>query len=149
MYDVRNDYLNIPLGLFAKIEKKADNKATNSTIVEISIKDGRMFRLKFLTKEIDRLTHFFQTIALPERIEHFFAFDYYKADKSLEQKYHGWQTYDILREFKRQGLEAEPLKHFPHNSGTLEISVTIACCLPLKLDNLFYWKYKVQVQVRR
>ena len=115
--------MQIPLGLFAKMEKKADIKATNSVVVEISAKDGRFFRFKFQIRELERLAHYFQTVALPDRSENFFAFDYNKSDRTLEQKYHGWKTYDIVREFKRQGLDAEPLKHMQQNTGTLEVSV--------------------------
>lgn len=115
------------MGLVLKFEKKQDLKSANSSIVDISMKDGRIFRFKFQFKDLDRLSHYFQVLCFPERIDHFFAFDYHKSDSSLEQKYRGWKTYDIIREFKRQGLEAEPLKHLPQQSGTLERSVMILC----------------------
>ena len=109
-YDFNKEYFEVPLGYFLKIDKKSENKSTSSATVEISTKDGRIFKCWILSKQLEKLNHWLQALGNPDRIENFFAFDFFKTSPDLEQLYDGWKIYDIISEFKRQGLPVEPLK---------------------------------------
>lgn len=54
------------------------------------------------------MIQYLHVYAFPDKKEYFFAFEYAKSiAKELEEKYRGWQVYDIQREFKRQKIDFE------------------------------------------
>lgn len=78
--------------------------------IDIFSKDGRSFRIGFTSFEVDRILVVLNTYATIDRKEYFFAYDYFKFEKALEEKYNGWKLYDVFKEFTRQGIDAEPIK---------------------------------------
>lgn len=110
------------MGLYSKWDKRSEVKSTSTSIVDITSKDGRTFRFKFNSRELEKIQQTLLVYTFPDRLENFFAYDYFKHMKHIEERYHGWKTYDIIREFKRQGVLAQPLKSIQSN-GTMEISV--------------------------
>lgn len=40
--------------------------------------------------------------------KHFFAFRHFEANRQLEENFRGWQSYDLVNEFKRMGVELMP-----------------------------------------
>ena len=108
-YGLQRDYFHIPLGFFLKAEKKTESKNASTTHIDVYSKDGRSFRFKFSSREVDRIFQVLQAYSSVERKEDHFAFEYFKHAKALEEQYRGWKIYSIAKEFERQGLQAEPI----------------------------------------
>lgn len=104
------DYFQVPLGLFLSADKKNDRQNPSVSYVDVYCKDGRSFKIKFNASEADRIQQVLQAYSAIERKDDYFAFEFFKFERELEEKYKGWQVFDIFREFQRQGIEAEPTK---------------------------------------
>ena len=98
------------MGLYLSAEKKYDSKSPHIASIDLYSKDGRGFRIGFVTAEMDKVFQVLQTYTAIERTEFFFAFDYFKYGSAIEEKYNGWKLYDAFKEFKRQGIEVEPFR---------------------------------------
>jgi len=112
----------MPLGFVNKVEKNTDRKNPNLTYVDLYSKDGRIFKLRMTggVHEPISVVQYLNLYAFPEKKEYFFAFDFAKTEfgKSLEEKYKGWKIYDIEAEFRRQGIDFEPLSDNKTPSST-------------------------------
>ena len=93
-----------------KAEKKSDGKHAPIGYIDVHSKDGRGFRFKFSTRELDRILHALQSNTSFERKEEHFAFEFFKHKRELEEKYAGWKIHNIFDEFKRQGIPVESAK---------------------------------------
>lgn len=117
------DYFQVPLGLFLSAEKKSDKQNPSVSYIDIYTKDGRAFKIKFQMREVDRIIHVLQTYSTIERKEEYFAYEFFKYERALEEKYGGWKLYDAFKEFKRQGIDAEPPKE--NSTSTEPVTVKI------------------------
>ena len=107
--NLRDDYFMIPLSFVYKIKKDKDSKYNNTSLIEIYSKDGRRFICKLIEKcSGDGLNY---VLCLQGYIfnynqgpNFYFAYEFYKYNRTLEETYKGWKIYDIKREFEREGL---------------------------------------------
>lgn len=120
---LKPDYFSIPLGFISKYEKISDKKNINLVTLDLYSKDGRIFKFRITTGFSAETNQFLQYLPLyffPEKKEYFFAYEFGKYSE-LEKKYNGWKVYDIEEEFRRQGIDFEPLneKRNPGPSSNL------------------------------
>ena len=104
---IRKSYLTVSLGAIIKVEKSTDKKASNIVNLYIYSQDGRMLNLRIAEKVPNEATQLFRNIekvAFTKTQEQAFAFDYALAsfNKWIENKFQGWNLYDIEKEFLRQ-----------------------------------------------
>lgn len=96
--------------------------------IDIYSKDGRIIKLKIPEKQYNEsstLLSYLNVYAFPEKKQQFFAFEFGKYNRELEEKYQGWKIYDIEKEFRRQGIDLESFESGSHSNT----SVTL--CLPM------------------
>lgn len=105
-YPIKKDYMSIPMSFIYKLERSLDKKDPVISFIDIYSKDGRTIRLRFKEgTESSATLQYLQIYSFPEKKDYFFAFDHFKAERELEEKYQGWKIYDIEKEFKRQGVD--------------------------------------------
>ncbi|CAD8121242.1 unnamed protein product [Paramecium sonneborni] len=105
--DFRKDYFHIPYTLLIKVEKTMDRKQNDANFIEISCKDGRGFKYKFLKEQNDDCNSIFNVInknAFTLNKSTLFAFTFYKEQSQLENDFQGWKIYNIEKDFERMGI---------------------------------------------
>uniref|UniRef100_A0A7M4FV07 phosphatidylinositol-3,5-bisphosphate 3-phosphatase n=1 Tax=Crocodylus porosus TaxID=8502 RepID=A0A7M4FV07_CROPO len=119
--------LDVPLGVISRVEKiVAQSHGDNSFGIEIVCKDMRNLRLAYKQEEQSRLEIFENLITRAFPVSNglpLFAFSY-------KEKFpvNGWQVYDPMAEYKRQGLPNESWKISRINS-TFELCDTYPAIL--------------------
>ena len=88
--------------LIRKVERLFEK---NIIILEILLKDVRSFKFKFpnfnkVDKIVAKLIEY-SSIISPSKTPGFILFDEFSK---MEEKYQGWQIYDVRKEFLRQGV---------------------------------------------
>lgn len=94
--------------------KKKKNEALPKLV--ITSKDERVFKFRFASDEsMKRINDEICRFAFGTLKRHFFAFKYYQgmmdiylANRELEDKFQGWQTYNAEKELQRMGLQLMP-----------------------------------------
>ncbi|CAD8210241.1 unnamed protein product [Paramecium pentaurelia] len=105
--DFRKDYFYIPYTLMIKVEKTMDRKQNDANFIEISCKDGRWFKYRFLKEQNDDCNSIFNVInknAFTLNKQTLFAFTFYKEYSNLENDYQGWKIFNIEKDFERMGI---------------------------------------------
>lgn len=93
--------------------EKLVSKDNNSEIVSLIFhcKDGRKLKMRLgeeVSSETKKLIYILEKCIFLEK-EQFFAYEAYKNFHYLDKKYKGWNIYDPIKEFERQGAEIKPL----------------------------------------
>lgn len=101
-YDIfKREYYSAPLFLIQKLEKYIDNKK-QTVHLEILFKDYRQFKFKLNNKnDVDKIVIQLNRLIMNESVNDTPAYEFYKYNKSLEEKHKGWQIYSIEEEFNR------------------------------------------------
>lgn len=60
--DFRKDYFYVPYTLIIKVDKTMDRKQNDANFIEISCKDGRWFKYRFLREQNDDCNSIFNVI---------------------------------------------------------------------------------------
>jgi hypothetical protein len=99
---ISDDYFDIPIFLFSKMEKSIDRKNPNNFLLEISTKDNRLLRL-VCDNNAKRLYGSLALLTNPKDVNNF------TLPAIRYREYHpvnndGWSLYDPLTEFNRQGV---------------------------------------------
>jgi len=100
------DYLKFPIFAINKIEKNLNTKDYNIYLIDITLKDTRFLRFAIINS-----TDFNFYFALERRVNPYNIKELYKFTESYNEiikkeknHYNGWDIYDPIREFSRQGV---------------------------------------------
>ncbi|KRX00915.1 hypothetical protein PPERSA_09521 [Pseudocohnilembus persalinus] len=109
----RNNYFQIPVGMILKMNRSVEKKGLQYSYIEIQSKDYREFIFRFQPiqqNESMDLLQTLQSLAFPEENKtKFFAFEYNKYNRHLEEQCQGWEIYNCEKEFARMGLQIAPV----------------------------------------
>ena len=102
------DYLKFPIFSISKIEKNLNTKDYNynTYFIEITLKDSRFFRFSIINSPNYNFYLFLETKVNPRdtKILYKFSESYNEVIKKDKNYYNGWDIYDPIREFSRQGV---------------------------------------------
>lgn len=99
--------IHFALGKIDKLHKYT-NKENHHKLL-IGLKDGRVFKFKINSEGIwKKIYDHIEVFAFVKVKEQFFAFRHFQSNSSLEENFRGWQTYDVVKEFMRFGIELMP-----------------------------------------
>ena len=102
------DYLKFPIFSISKIEKNLNTKDYNynTYFIEITLKDSRFFRFSIINSPNYNFYLFLETKVNPRdtKILYKFSESYNEIIKKDKNYYNGWDIYDPIREFSRQGV---------------------------------------------
>jgi len=104
---LRSDYFSIPLMLINKFHSKNDKKKALSNTLNISTKCGRKFKLSFSYEdsiEANKLSETLERFIPPQKLFTNFAFAFHSRYPDFEEKYKGWQLFNLDNEYQRQGV---------------------------------------------
>ena len=100
------DYLKFPIILINKLEKNLNTKEYNIYLIDITLKDSRFLRFSILNS-----TNFNFYFTLERKVNPYNPKDLYKFTEAYNEvikkeknHYNGWDIYDPIREFSRQGV---------------------------------------------
>ena len=105
---ISHKFFKIPIYLVSRIEKQFEKKVLDSFFVDIYTKDRRHLRFSFLYDQFPvgndiTLTLFRTCFPTATRIKkELFTYEF---KMKYDLKHEGWNVYDPMKEFKRQGIE--------------------------------------------
>jgi hypothetical protein len=104
--------VRFPLGKIEKLHKYTNNEGHFKLLV--GLKDGRLFKFRINTEQVWRRVYdCIEKFAFVRVKRHFFAFRHFEANRQLEDSFRGWESYDLLNDFKRMGVELMPHSEDP------------------------------------
>jgi myotubularin-related protein 1/2 len=122
---LKKDFFSIPHTMIAKIEKHDDKKSHTHGAIDITVKDGRKFRIVFPGEDgshhnttANRHPHeFIEKYYGDMSIARTYAYMIYMKFSVLELKYKGWSLYNFDKEYQRQGVKLKDINdHSPKNA---------------------------------
>ena len=100
------DYLKLPIFSINKVEKNLNTKEYSIYLIDITLKDSRFLRFAIIGS-----TNFNFYFALEKKVNPYNSDELYKFTelyneviKKEKNYYNGWDIYDPIREFSRQGV---------------------------------------------
>lgn len=109
------EYIYLRLLSLNKLDRSNDKKNVGKYFLEIMTKDNRTFKFYILKDEQQKLYQHLLKYENPKEISIFYKFAY-KYRESHPVNNDGWNIYDPLLEFERQGLhfenKVEEVNHF-------------------------------------
>ena len=104
---IPENYFKFPLMSIAKLEKNQNPKSDYDTyFIQITLKDTR--EIKFYVKDNIYSTFFInlESATFPKELKNLYTFSeaYHNEIKKEKNYFNGWNIYDPIREFSRQGV---------------------------------------------
>ncbi len=138
-----DDYLKIPLYLITKIEKSVDKKNPNNYVLEITTKDSRFIKLV----NSNSSKKFYGELAGFVSLRHV---DEYMSYAVAYREHHpvnndGWSMYDLISEFKRQGLDLceENNSNYPNPNNNSNNMISVNLNVNLKSSSKYTRKMRL------
>ena len=110
-YQLRPEFFQMPIMSIEKLGKYPEKK-TNYLYIDLQTKDMRVFKFRVPSenfKEGEKVFTLLEAFITKKKKEHM-AIDFAQNFKHLDQTYHGWEIYDIFREFERERADVVPRK---------------------------------------
>ena len=100
------NYLKIPLFSINKVEKNLNSKEYNIYLIDVTLKDSRFLRFSILNSINFNFFLYLESKVSPRDPKEFYKFteEYNKVIKQEKNHFNGWDIYDPVREFSRQGV---------------------------------------------
>ena len=100
------DYLRFPLFSISKVEKNLNTKEYNIYLIDITLKDSRFLRFSIVNANNYNFFFFLEGKVNPREYKEFYKYTelYNNVIKKEKNHFNGWDIYDPIREYSRQGV---------------------------------------------
>ena len=100
------DYLRFPLFSISKVEKNLNTKEYNIYLIDVTLKDSRFLRFSIVNATNYNFYFFLEGKVNPREYKEFYKYTelYNNVIKQEKNHFNGWDIYDPIREFSRQGV---------------------------------------------
>ena len=100
------DYLRFPLFSISKVEKNLNTKEYNIYSIDVTLKDSRFLRFSIVNSVNYNFYFFLEGKVNPREYKDLYKYTelYNNVIKKEKNHFNGWDIYDPIREFSRQGV---------------------------------------------
>ena len=100
------DYLRFPLFSISKVEKNLNTKEYNIYLIDVTLKDSRFLRFSIVNSVNYNFYFFLEGKVNPREYKDLYKYTelYNNVIKKEKNHFNGWDIYDPIREFSRQGV---------------------------------------------